>query len=773
MKRTISIILFTAYSFLTFSQTVTTRHLQLGTYCNSNDNDIFETTLKGYGTDDFVMFSIWKIESNGSKTKIQDISDVYISLGSGTNVFTMEIANNGIKNTKNGQSAPTINWINPPYNRPEGIYAIRGEIYRNNGMTLIMSELGSVTIYEGRAPEFKIVGPNENWSSTEIASSYSILKGCVNNDPRIVLDPNHCGSDGFFLYVQETDKNGTQALGNKVERNLTTSERSGLISGTSSFPINGFTDNTNTINITTGKYYKVGLTYNGAGQWKSNFKVFHYKEGTWDLVLKNKSNDKGYEPINQWDDDVFNAPSIWNKKSTTTSQNTKVHENPTFASLPNNKNKFFVEIHNIGCEPSPANQSLRAYWTIARTDELYSEHWTNNANNILNINSNSVLGGCEITITDPKDKSSASNPFQIPAVAAKGSYKIPWASGLDWYPPNPQLYKDVSLGGNAINGRPSFCLLARINEKNSANDPIIFEPTGVTDKILTYVKENNNVSTLNTTLYDDPGFFVLGGSGNHHHFGDAITQVNNSSNINRPKNLCYELVELFPNQSFLNYGNIEVRINTSLFNIWQSSGSQSENMNLMSTNRFSVTSDKRFCLKNLNLPSNYTSGQIAIRFISNHLLPRPSSDEQFRYQIVQTDLISQESESNSNFLFNVPNVLILPPANGSEWLYSNSESSGGFGSQGLAPKSTQNNNTVISEDILVTKTLGDEIQIDLEKNTGLQCTNLSLFDITGKLIVLQKNFKLPFTVQSNKLSSGLYILNLEIEGKHFTTKISH
>jgi hypothetical protein len=664
--------------------------------------------------------------------------------------YTITLHNNSIETRINSDGSRTEN-----FDRTDGRYYIVATYPGTDGQPIIMT-LPTFDVQEGLNPKLRITKENETISNfSQYESFFNILKDCVNDDPRLRVNPFQCGTDGFRLIIQEINGFTGAAIGVEINRVLTSSERSSLITS-AGFPLKGFSDNTTTLNLTPGKFFNITLVYVGQGAWKPTFATMHYKAGDWDLVIWDNNTRNSYEPLNQYDDDVFGSKLLWNKKSTSTDPNSATLENPTFASLPNNHNLMFAKVENVGCAASPADVDLRLYWTIARTDELFSDHWLYTPGNQISINLIFQPGGSEITIASPTQVNpynTNSSPFKIPSVLPQSTYTIPWTQGVKWYPPNPQYYKDASLGGGATNARPSICLLARINDPMSQEDPIVWEPTGTTDKILPYAKNNNNVATRNTVLYDDPNFLI---APNNYHYGTSTVVVNNSDPSSRNVNLCLDRIMPVSPLTFLNRGYVEIFVTNSIQSLWVSGGMQSTNLVITGTNSFRVTNDEHACLNNITLPANYKDGQIGARFVTELSKPLPMANEYYEFQISQLDNTSNTTGSNTLLYFDIEPTR-PQGVNGGQ--------GGGVANLNIDQSSGTIGLTVYPNPA------GDKFRLSLTGSTNKTFDKVEIVNLNGAVVKTFENISSDFEYNMTGFSTGLYFIKVTSGDTHQVLKL--
>lgn len=752
---------FATFAIPTMKKTGTSQTFFGAVICSGNSSDNPKVTVEASFSPALTMstiatIAIQKIDISGGSVTVLNETDLDADLATlssrSSGTWHVNIGNSSVSTTfadhNNSQVTKSVS-----FTRQDAQYrfVIR---HGTTGGSTITQFTTNFQLTEGTIPWVRVTNINETVAWTIDVKEHNVLKGCTGNDPRLRVDPFTCGNDNFRVKIGEYDTDAGTYVGTPVEKVLSSSEITDLLSGTG-IPINGFTDGSNTITLQTDKHYHISVIYQGQGTWKPAYSVMHYKDGNFDLAMKDTPFDSdGYEPYNKWDNDVFASPDLWNKKSNTMNPTSKTHENPTFASLPGNHNRLMVEIRNVGCSTSTANIPLRLFWTRARTDELWSDHWiydlVNNAAPDPNTPSIMRPLGSEITIsgaTQTNPYNTNSDPYLIPAIPAGSTHKISFANGVQWFPPDPTHY-DANSGSISNAGHPVICLLARINEPNSSSDPIRYEPTGTTDKILPYVKENNNVVTRNTIVVSEPGFFIADPGGGWN-YGFATVMVNNDGATPRTVDLCLDqLIDAAGASTFMDHGNIEIGTTTNLYNAWLTGGSQATNMSIVSPTLFLMTNGSHGCLENITVAPGSTE-QIGVRFNYNGTNLPPSPLE-YVYQLSQTTGAepSVEYGSNSVFIAEVPTVT---PAPGPQPAF----------------------RTTDIEDALADETLGiypnpsrDFIDI-LLGGTSVN-GSLNIYDMNGKLVQTKEAVKGAEKVRINisTLASGNY--TVEFTGSNGT-----
>jgi hypothetical protein len=502
-------------------------------------------------------------------------------------------------------------------------------------------------------------------------SPYNLLLGCFGlsfstrgycdyENPIIemtVREVTYNPMDFSYPYVSGTD----------VKRVLTTSEYADLVLGSLDFT--SFSNGSNSITLQPNKYYLVNIVNKGLGNiWEPNYFYFHAKPGKHDYSMRDFAADIGEEPSDKWEDGIFKSPDLWNNVPASLGFDPNEHDEPDFVTAPASQgNMMRFNLRNIGCNSAPpaTPHELRLFWTRARTTELWDKHWIYSKAKVKDPLGVLVVGGSEITI-DPATGpySDVSDPIDLQDISPNTDYLSIVGQSLterEWFPPNPSLY-DVTNGqmSNAGN-RPVICFLAVINDKNNADDPLIWEPTtGVSAlpevPVYQFTKNNNNVVTRNSILMDEPQYLVDNGGGSWDHgFGTVL--VNNDQPTARPITLCVDLDDIGLPTDFRAYGRIEVGVTNGLWNNWVSSGMNEENMTVITPTLFELT-DVHGCIEDiLVLPGS--NEQIGLRFVYDGNATLPSIEENYEYVLSAT---YGESTRGTNSVFQA-RVPIQSPLN--------------------------------------------------------------------------------------------------------------
>ncbi len=466
----------------------------------------------------------------------------------------------------------------------------------------------------------------------------------------------------------------------EVKRNLTSGEINSMFnSRLDIFSYASPTSTPSSMVVTSNKYYLATITNKSSGSsWTPHYLYFHIKAGKHDYAMRDYEvgetsgrEDMGLEPTYIWDKNIFKSPDLWNNVPASFGFDPNEHDDPDFVTAPASQgNMMRFNLRNIGCNSAPpaAPHTLRLFWTRARTTELWDKHWIYSKAMVDDPRGSSfpkVVGGSEITI-DPAmgPYSDVSKPIDLQDVPAGSDYlSIVGQSGTEteWFPPNPNLYNVTNGQMSTAGNRPVICFLAVINDKNNADDPLIWEPTtGVSAlpevPVYQFTKNNNNVVTRNSILMDEPQYLVDNGGGSWDHgFGTVL--VNNDQPTARPITLCVDLDDIGLPTDFRAYGRIEVGVTNGLWNNWISSGMNEENMTVITPTLFELT-DVHGCIEDiLVLPGS--NEQIGLRFVYDGNATLPSIEENYEYVLSAT---YGESTRGTNSVFQA-RVPIQSPLN--------------------------------------------------------------------------------------------------------------
>jgi len=477
---------------------------------------------------------------------------------------------------------------------------------------------------------------------------------CVNDVPPILMMVTEATYNPVSLDI-------TPIPSTEVKRALSTSEKQDLIG--LGFEFNSFSNPTKSITLMPNTYYLVTVVNVRNGGWVPTYKYFHIKPGTHDYVMGDFFKDNGVEPSDKWDDNIFKSFDLWNNiPNYGISSN---HRDPDYVTPPFTKgNLMRFNLRNLGCNTAAptAPHELRLFWTRARTDELWDEHWkfsaTNQVTSAINF-PNKVPAGSEITIAS----ATAGNPYNansqplvlqnIPQYAYYLNQVGTAGTQVEWFPPNPLDFSATNGSMSNAGNRPVICFLAVINDKANADDPLIWEPNSGTPSlpnipIYTYVKNNNNVVTRNSILIEDDINQLVDRGNDDWDYGWGTVWVNNPQGTTRDVTLCLDWDDVGLPNDFSNYGYIEIGLTNGLWSSWVNSGMYEENLTIVSPTLFRLDSSYG-CLENIPV-SPGSEEQIGVRFVFEGSAVLPDTLESHDYIL---SAIYDESHQGCNSVFEV------------------------------------------------------------------------------------------------------------------------
>lgn len=435
--------------------------------------------------------------------------------------------------------------------------------------------------------------------------------------------------------------------------------------------ITNFTSGANSITIQPNKYYLVVVANKVHGaHWIPSYHYFHTKPGTHDYAMRDYDFtssggplDVGVEPSDKWEDGILKSPDLWNNIPNYGINSS--HQDPDYVTPPFTQgNLMRFNLRNIGCNTAPPenDHELRLFWTRARTDELWDEHWKFSKKNEVESAETPglyVSAGSEITIQNPTAASpynANSEPLELQNIPPNSDYfsQVGVAgTQVEWFPPNPLDFDATNGSMSNAGNRPVICFLAVINDKSNADDPLIWEPTVGNPSlpnipIYPYVKNNNNVVTRNSILIeDDPGQLVDRGNDDWD-YGWGTVLVNNNQGTTRDVTLCLDWDDVGLPNDFSNYGYIEIGVTNGLWANWVNSGMNEENLTILSPTLFRLDSSHG-CLENVPvLPGS--EEQIGVRFVFEGVAALPTTVESHEYIL---SAVYDENYQGSNSVFEV------------------------------------------------------------------------------------------------------------------------
>ena len=518
-------------------------------------------------------------------------------------------------------------------------------------------EASNVLFFErGTAPAMQI---NDTKGYPTAIKDVQIMAACSTHTPKL-KQWSGCEYDNMELTITQVDPfvpsstwpfMTTTGAGVVYGPSTLNSSQVADLYGSSGLDISGMLGST-----PAGSTFRVTLTGTTYGVSKTSHMRLHVKPGDWDLRMQDNITDNGAEPFDPWDSDLFESPDLWNKLSSDTGYDTSttVHVIPDHVTLSTgNVNKLLVKVENIGCVESDPNIPLRLFWTRARYPEFWNSHWLFSSSNTVvsaldpNIN---VAAGSEVTINGASFSApynSTTQEFLLPAISngPASAWQMPFSSGVDWYPPDPADF-DADNGQMKGAGHPIICLLARINEPSSTNDPIVWEPSSTNQPIRDYVRNNNNVVTRNTYLVDNKSFIVAPGNGTWN-YGFATLGITHGEDMEEAitVTICLEQLPGTYTEDYLDYGTIELGMTEDLYASWEAGGSEEVNLPSSETTLFQLTANSG-CVSGITLEPG-TDELVGVRFwgTEDNL---PDQDQHYTFKL--TVMLDDGSEPMSSLL---------------------------------------------------------------------------------------------------------------------------
>jgi hypothetical protein len=593
----------------------------------------------------------------------------------------------------------SINWV-PSNALRSGLWGgshtslrVSSYYYNASGNKITDSEV-SIAVSKGWQPTFQILRKAVGGTDYSTDLFTKVSTGCTGNQINIYAPTLKCESDELKLSVQELEYNHQthtfSGVGQEyyLHGGLTTTEKIDLGS-TPGLNISAIVSNASrsqngsTISFQPESYYQIKLIYASQGSWFDSYKFIQINGEDWDLVLKDNVADNGQEPIDPWTRDVYKSPDLWNRLNDHTANapnnNTEEdHEDPDYVDVPNNTNKIFYRVTNVGCQASPADVPLRLFWTRARTDERWDEHWIFSTNNIIQTAGVTYPAGSEITIQNPTNGqfgySTNTDPnSKLPSIAAGQTYVPNWQNGVDWFPPNNSWYEYSSTGPLAWTQEDKYnviCLLGKISESlddvPGSIDPVVWQPYVGTEyqmpsiPVGEFVANNNNVNTKNTVLTEKTDFFVEY-SNNDWDYGYATVWVNNPEVTTQNVDICFENIENTLPTSFLDYGEIYIGLTDDLWASWLSNGGTNlTNAVVVEPGLFMATNGSNFCINDIDvLPGSQE--QVGVKFYFKDSLTLPTNPERYYYELEAIDRGENPAlKSKTIFITDVPTTRPSP-----------------------------------------------------------------------------------------------------------------
>jgi hypothetical protein len=225
--------------------------------------------------------------------------------------------------------------------------------------------------------------------------------------------------------------------------------------------------------------------------------------------------------------------------------------------------------------------------------------------------------------------------------------------------------------------------LARINETNSTNDPILFQPSPTATPIDQYVKYNNNIATRNSMLYNNISYINIKEDGNEFNYGQVSIDVepglvlNNEGAIvpvSRTRKICIDVVRNYDenndligySNNFSDFGEVRLLVTNGIWTSWLSGGSSSSGISTVtgedSTGIFKLTAESG-CLNNVEMKHDWQNELAGLQFnFITPNLPTVATQLTYRISVVPTDSINDTNYVSTNAIIDVdiPNIENAP-----------------------------------------------------------------------------------------------------------------
>ena len=439
-------------------------------------------------------------------------------------------------------------------------------------------------------------------------------------------------------------------------------------------------------------------------------------------------------------------------------------------------NTMSVQIDNTGCVdyiPGNSPAHLEIYWTFARTGEFWPIHWTGNGYGDWEEdtpNDGTVLGGM---LTDGIENAD----IPLNQTIGAGASKI---VTFDWLPPNPM---EIQLGEFGIKDyesedvglTPMLCYLARIQ---SDVDPMFRETANEEDfdngkgRIGANVYFNNNIATKNTgILWSSQSNKFAGTVGNSdqavdddfvnslYNSGDIkVTIVNNDVAASGVIDIRFD--ELGSNgEQLTDYGDLLIYPDKELWIKMETSNFAGQGYEVHDADLeiLKMTQGEGFRIDDLN----YDGGEnryLGFRFEANAQGKKPPS----------------ELLEFKHFLYHT--VEYKDPNNGETV---NRKGGSGINFKSFIGSDLEEENLLTDAStillIVPNPTNGvTNLSFQLEEKSQVE---INLYNIHGQLVInIQPNMTMEKgsynkKIDTNRLSAGLYIVKLSVNGEAVTQKV--
>jgi len=277
---------------------------------------------------------------------------------------------------------------------------------------------------------------------------------------------------------------------------------------------------------------------------------------TLDLYTKDKPWDVAEEP--------FNNPIAWDSKDIWVrhyQDGIEEHQDPEYIGTNFlTPNYVYVRVTNNSSIPSNGNETLKVYWSKAST----ALTWPNNWDGSLTVGSQ-PLGGQFGTVT-------------LPIIQPGDAY----VHAFPWFPPNPATFNALYSGNTNVfnaNEPHHFCLLSRI--ESNVDGMTVAETSSVYANTI----NNNNIAWKNVTVLDMDPTNINGGPTHDDRPMGANVLVGGTEENEISYDFEFCNTPYGNEHNLKDYAEIKVTLQDELWDIWEQSGMEQENIEIMDTEK--------------------------------------------------------------------------------------------------------------------------------------------------------------------------------------------
>ncbi len=319
--------------------------------------------------------------------------------------------------------------------------------------------------------------------------------------------------------------------------------------------------------------------------------------------------DRGEEP-NIDTDPMWLSEDIWVHNQINDGGADQEHQNPDHHTE-GGTNFVYVRVRNRGYEASAPGVPLRLYWAKAATALAWPSFWNG-------------------SITDPALMGEEIQAGHVlPSIPAGGSH----IEVFEWNAPNPADYNAV--GTNPIfwaNEPWHFCLLARIETETTAPFGMTFPETA---DLNGNVNQNNNIIWKNISVIDIAGMAGGGGGWADDKLVGASVLTGDAWGHGGRFNLVFKNPDHYKGNPVTAEAEVRVTLDQPLWEAWQASGGQMENMSISREDRHQlIVTGSPAKLRNIYYPAGKRwLAHVSFNFLAKQLSGQPLFD----FDFIQTD----------------------------------------------------------------------------------------------------------------------------------------